>query len=546
MKKISLCFIILILSTLVHANEDVLAKIKEYDSKMYQGTIEYDGNIYGVNETKFNHNINGNTYRCKVISNKKKNIFSVFEDPEQATISGVTSEYINAYLNYIFEEHTSEAYPKENPDPFKGISNHPNISYGRGLSLLSDIKYNPNTNEVTGISSDKSKVIAKVDPQRQYIAYEIKKIDPKTNSLLSIYRNNNPILVDNKYYIYLTSVYLNEKGKAQTINILSATFNLPTNSDLTYKENHGKENHKITRYPINPILEPLPELLSQFSLAQQETIKRNNKNIDFNNPEVPLIINNTESIKNVSVPTQIKEEKNFASFLVYHSIYIILTLVLIGMAILIIKARKGQKIYLKTILLTVIGFVVLIILTFLYLATFSNALGEPNLSYYYKERMINEKISKDLEPITKALKDNEKKLEITSGNSPEYKSFISEHILLESKVSKVFKKYQNEFMSKLNPREKERYKKIIDMDNKSPLTTKRINHYFNLSKKLNLSSIQNKEFGEFFKQKADFDFYGNFLKILTPSQISEYKKLKSNDTNNTCYCGSTTHASTIE
>lgn len=262
--------------------QDVIGNIKEIDSQMKQGTIVYttseksgrksrDCELYYSKDGKYNHKIS-------------------YSD-------GLSMDFYFDGSNYfIYNKANNQVEYKPNdsllPDKlsiFFKISPMPNAIYGRGLSELSDVTYNNSTNEITGYLDNNTKIVAKLEPKYQYAASSIKRY--MKDRLIMEIKNTNPILVDNKYYIFSESDGLIYKTK-----IKSATFREPTKDSYTFdmkKNNHvvidtreGNPVHYQTM-PDNTDPESLRKLskkkLEEQAKMQQDAKKQlnngNNKNL---------------------------------------------------------------------------------------------------------------------------------------------------------------------------------------------------------------------------------------------------------------------------
>ena len=227
MKKLFTYF--LIIGTIIMAScsfaDDVLSKIKEIDDQMYHGTIEY--NV--LSESRPFNEPQPLQGRQLIAYSSNGNY------KEEDRSLGIRMFYNDDTAIQLNESYIRLMTKEKNIKSSRILGNTPSMRYGRGLSELSDIKFDSSKNIVTGIFGGDRKIVAEVDPSYQYIADNITVYNNK-GIIIGKITNSKPVLVDDKYYIYSNSVYSNMivKNNDQTIEIISATFKEPDAKNLVF------------------------------------------------------------------------------------------------------------------------------------------------------------------------------------------------------------------------------------------------------------------------------------------------------------------------
>lgn len=239
MKIFAILSFILTISCICYAN-NTIEKIKEIDDNMYQGAVEY-------NEVP---------YQDKLVDKKNDLEVYFFKGPQtliynsdgkykskRSTIKSTQLIFFDGENKIsVSNDSIFIAYDSNNKEESSIISDIialPSIRYGRGLSILQDIKYNLETKEVFGNLINGNKIIAKVDPNYQYIATNIKVYNSNGNLIHEI-KNKKPILIDKQYYITSESIDISD-NKESKINIISATFNEPSKKDLFFNMDNFRD-----------------------------------------------------------------------------------------------------------------------------------------------------------------------------------------------------------------------------------------------------------------------------------------------------------------
>jgi len=298
LRFILIAIIAILFAVSVYAQEDALKKIKEIDSKMYQGSIKYllinyaDRELFDENIIIYN-TINYNINNCAA---KQYDITLSEELKKKLKRKQKSNLYNTAASNYytggssIFYQDKSVSCAGPDPMFFGIISNGPSSGYGRGLSILKDAKYDPAKKEVSGFVFETNKknkyyIVAKVEPELGYLASKIYCYSTYERKLLKVMENSDPILVDNKYYIYRNSIIMGNEGNIHTFKVISITFNEP--SKVGIPNNEEKVNIPVKKYwkTINLISkEQYREIVINFLPKQQGFINVTNKDIEFYNP----------------------------------------------------------------------------------------------------------------------------------------------------------------------------------------------------------------------------------------------------------------------
>ena len=294
-------FCLMFIITYAYAQDSIVNEIKDIDSKMSAGTIKYTA----TNDTE-SAKLSGELSKFKMehITKSESEIIYYSNDNYKVIssyfgVNGKISDHTNYYdSKYVVDVSAYDAMIRNRRDVSPrnisvGIGAEPSLRYGRGLSRFDELKYNNETNEVFAYdnSEEKFKIIAKVDPDYQYIATSIKFYFD--NEFVFEIENNNPILIDNKYYICSKSIL--RTGPAGEYNILSATFKKPNEKDCIFNLKNNKLDVIDTRVmgsaPVRHKADDVKDLTLEDILEQTkrksldfDKAKLNN-NKELNNPE---------------------------------------------------------------------------------------------------------------------------------------------------------------------------------------------------------------------------------------------------------------------
>jgi len=283
LRFILIAIIAILFTVSVYAQEDALKKIKEIDSKMYKGNVEYFWVDYTDNAKITYVSLKYDGKRC--IARDISSTNNVF--------NGVITQ--TAYIDFGGFSYQEKNLFGCDADPrfFCPITNAPSTGYGRGLSFLKDAKYNPTKKEVSGFVvsgyKDKYYIVAKVEPELGYLASKIYGYSPDKKILLRVIENKNPMLVDKKYYVYRNSVSINDKGGIYSFRTVKATFKTPLITNDEFKNKLNNKNKYVSMKYILGFKDSLTkrqvkEVASNFSPSQEKTIMSINENIKFYNP----------------------------------------------------------------------------------------------------------------------------------------------------------------------------------------------------------------------------------------------------------------------
>ena len=219
--KIIYIFTLLFVMNSVLCASELISKLKEIDSHMYQGTIIFENN--------------GNFPETVTITLVYDNgIYKKGIKYPDSTNRPITYYYFDGkdYFEYTGGSKTFSNALAENPNKFMILSSEPTLVYGRGLSNVKNESFDPTTNILTGEIAV-HKIVAHLDPKYDYLASKViltpNVKGPKSSITIN---NSNPILVDGKYYIYSNSEF-NFAGTILKNKIIKATFNKPDVKDYT-------------------------------------------------------------------------------------------------------------------------------------------------------------------------------------------------------------------------------------------------------------------------------------------------------------------------
>lgn len=289
---------------------EIIAKLKEIDSKMTQGTVKYQHSVYKEeieDKTAMTEMVYADlkNYKFRYTHKTSKSNIDLSDYYNGKNYIGVYPKEKHIILSTITDSYDfNGAYPRNQFD-FGAISTNPCLRYGRGISLLEDLKIDPVNNIATGIIPEKdkrairSKIVAYLDPKLDYAAYKMERIYSVSDLPKEVMENSKPILVDEKYYIYSESTidYNSKRRKPNTIRIISATFAKPAEKDYMFdwknntydiKDFRGTKkqdvavNYKRADLPKDITFDELLKMTKR--KAVWEKIKSDFKNIVTTNP----------------------------------------------------------------------------------------------------------------------------------------------------------------------------------------------------------------------------------------------------------------------
>jgi len=228
--------------------QEIITKLKEIDKAMAQGTINYKISVFNEkNETKM-------STRSFVYDSKGKSK-STIEIIQPDNTKDYVADYVDdKYYFFTFTRDNSIVIANKtgvthgimkqiNQSSFESISASPSLLYGRGLTLMEDLKIDPTKNIATAYISDGSMIKAYLDPNLDYAAYKLEKTFEVTHpspgsSNKSEMNNSKPILVDGKYYVFSKStrnyIGLDKMPRKADFEIISATFKTPDEKDYIF------------------------------------------------------------------------------------------------------------------------------------------------------------------------------------------------------------------------------------------------------------------------------------------------------------------------
>jgi len=234
-KRLYLLLFVFVLCNALYAKEDVILKIKKIDDAMNQGTVKYtcDTEMFDGTKDLYQHTL---VYKGKMYKNtathktdRKRDCIYYSDGKTPFSIGDNEKMYYKTDLLY------------SKKDSFlTRIAPNANFSFGRGLSLLSNLSYDEKTNEAIGYTDKGLKVVAKVDPKYQFLAYDIR-VFATNDTILSAFKNSNPFLADNKYYVYLDSENIVDRIRFNNTKIESITFKKPNVKDYKYDDSLDKD-----------------------------------------------------------------------------------------------------------------------------------------------------------------------------------------------------------------------------------------------------------------------------------------------------------------
>jgi len=209
--------------------QEIIAKLKEIDEAVMQGTISYK-------VTVFNERIGTITSARNLIYDSQGRYKSVVEINRIDDASRYMTTYIDDkyYFSTPINDKSVIIHYKKRIDDNLLFENQ--FHFGRGLTLLENLRIDPINNIATGNMSDGSTVKAYLDPNQNYAAYKLERNSRFSNLL---YNNSIPVLADGKYYIFSKSTRTNTEYSQKIIEkidyeIVSATFKAPDEKDYIF------------------------------------------------------------------------------------------------------------------------------------------------------------------------------------------------------------------------------------------------------------------------------------------------------------------------
>ena len=224
--------ILILLSSSLFAVSDFERKIQTVDSKFKNGMIQYEENRYLKNELR-------KTKKSTVIYNPTI-IKEVYKEETPHHYITEKSTHIDYYQNntaFQFFNTTCSIFqfsPELKSLIVCSYISEPSVLYGRGLSNLKNIVYNPKTNNISGILYEDTRFIAKVDPKKDYLITYLK----------AYYKNDKIFEINYEKPIKVNNVY-----------IMSKSIKTDTNNKTIYTISNAKFPEKSSMQNINLLKE---------------------------------------------------------------------------------------------------------------------------------------------------------------------------------------------------------------------------------------------------------------------------------------------------
>ena len=222
--------------------QEIITKLKEIDKAMAQGSISYKNTVFNEKNVK-------KTSARSLVYDSKGRTKSTTEIIQPDNTKEYLFDYVDDKNNFIISTKSKSAEIVNKTDyvfitqfRFSGISANPSLQYGRGITLLENLKIDPIKNIATGNIGD-YRIVAHLNPKLDYAAYKLERIFEVTHPgprflSKSEMNNSKPILIDGKYYIFSksTRTYSNPDRRADS-EIISATFKTPDEKDYIFDWN---------------------------------------------------------------------------------------------------------------------------------------------------------------------------------------------------------------------------------------------------------------------------------------------------------------------
>ncbi|MBQ7257117.1 MAG: hypothetical protein IJS60_05435 [Abditibacteriota bacterium] len=249
----------------------IFDKITEVDNQMNNGKVEYvlrsSDKFLGTQRIVLSYLEDG--IFKKVYYFEKGYHFTKYFDGND--VIGVTDgSHGSPSIALYSRSEVDKAYP------FADVLSKASCVYGRGLSKLDLSNVSINNNILTG-KYHSWLITAYLDPKYDYAFYklEIKFENGKTVSTLI---NSNPILVDNKFYIFSKSSYRDvNKSLNRDITINSVTFVPPDKKDIEFdwkKSNLPVVDTRVNDLPVGYSRESLGN-----DITSEKLLKKSEKNV---------------------------------------------------------------------------------------------------------------------------------------------------------------------------------------------------------------------------------------------------------------------------
>ena len=215
---------LILLCTLCYS-QNIVDKITKIDNSMYQGTVAWEATSRGITTSSLLSYTSNGQFK-ETIKQNDIIIYKYCDGKDFFSVANDTKVIENINKNDMA---TSKIF---------NISNNPSFCYGRGLSKLKNISYNPQTNQLSGFWIDGTKIIASLNPSLDYAAYKIERFSKDVK--MSTIENSNPILVDKKYHIFSESKRTIFSGSEILIKIKSITFEEPKSDEYNFISSNSK------------------------------------------------------------------------------------------------------------------------------------------------------------------------------------------------------------------------------------------------------------------------------------------------------------------
>ncbi|MBQ7257109.1 MAG: hypothetical protein IJS60_05395 [Abditibacteriota bacterium] len=287
--RISLSILLLLLVCQCFC-DPIMDKLTEIDNQMNNGKVEYtviskDKRV-GTQEMILSY-LEGGIFKKEIIFEKTGKLTEYYDGKDYISVNDGTPG--SSSVQFRNKDSIEKAYPYSKVHP------HASCTYGRGLSLLNLSNISINDNILTG-EEHGWQVKAYLDPKYDYACYklEIKVGKVVTDTLI----NSDPILVDNKYYVYTKSKSKHPyqlRDLDDEIIISSITFVPPNKKDIEF-------DWKKSELPVvDTRVNDLPVGYSRDSLekdiSSDKLLEKSKKNVTEIYGNEPLKIQNPNTKK---------------------------------------------------------------------------------------------------------------------------------------------------------------------------------------------------------------------------------------------------------
>jgi len=227
--------------------QEIIAKLKEIDKAMVQGSISYKNTVLSGKNGK-EMSVRNLIYDSK--GKSKSTMETIYHDNTKEHIANYIDDRNSFYIHtkdksVIIANKTDYVFITQ--FRFQGISANPSLQYGRGITLLENLKIDPINNIATGTNKG-FKIIAYLDPKLDYAAYKLERNFGNSGPTEVEINNSKPILIDGKYYIFSKSICIHRSlsqnvFEKDDLEIISATFTTPDEKDYIFDwKNNPFEN----------------------------------------------------------------------------------------------------------------------------------------------------------------------------------------------------------------------------------------------------------------------------------------------------------------